>query len=103
LGGFGLLQVGTNYLDPLLDTEARPVSAADAHVGDIIRYGNGKDNVAAHFDNFIFRNDDGTPVAFSKSGVTGRFEVIGAPQLQGGNYGPIRGRNNGESGYYRRR
>jgi RHS repeat-associated protein len=103
LGGFGLLQVGTNYLDPLLDTEARPVSAADALVGDIIRYGNGKDNVAAHFDNFIFRNDDGTPVAFSKSGVTGRFEIIGAAQLQGGNYGTIRGRNTGDSGYYRRR
>jgi hypothetical protein len=98
-----MLQVGTNYLDPLLDEEAKPVAAGDAQVGDIIRYGKGKDNVAAHFDNFIFRNDDGTPVAFSKSGTTGRFQVVEPSRLQGATYGTIRGKSDTDGGYYRRR
>lgn len=102
LGQFLGLQVGTNILDPLLDTDARAVSASNALVGDIIRYAKA-DNVATHFANFIFRNDDGTPVAFSKSGTTGPYEIRTAAQLQYPNYGTIRGRNSGDSGYYRRR
>jgi RHS repeat-associated protein len=102
LGQFLGLHVGTNVLDPLLDTDARAVSASDARVGDIIRYAK-SDNVATHFANFIFRNDDGTPVAFSKSGETGPYEVRNAASLQVPTYGTIRGRNSGDSGFYRRR
>jgi len=102
LGQFLGLQVGTNVLDPLLNTEARPISPSDALVGDIIRYAKA-DNVATHFANFIFRNDDGTPVAFSKSGEKGMYEIRAAARLQYPNYGTIRGRNEGDSGYYRRR
>ena len=102
LGQFLGLQVGTDVLDPLLDTAARPVAESDARVGDIIRYAK-ENNVATHFANFIFRNDDGTPMAFSKSGETGRYERRSAASLQGSSYGTIRGRNSGDSGYYRRR
>lgn len=102
LGQFIGLQVGTNVLDPLLDTSARAVAEGDAQVGDIIRYAK-ENNVATHFANHIFRNDDGTPLAFSKSGTTGPYEVRPAASLQVPNYGTIRGRNSGDSGYYRRR
>ncbi len=102
LGRFLGLQVGTNVLDPLLDTETRNVTESDAQVGDIIRYAK-ENNVATHFANFIFRNDDGTPVAFSKSGEKGRYETRTASSLQVPNYGTIRGRNDDPSGYYRRR
>jgi len=102
LGQFLGLQVGTNVLDPLLGTEANNVAEKDARVGDIIRYAK-EDNVATHFANFIFRNDDGTPVAFSKSGEKGRYEVRSASSLQVPNYGTIRGREKDPSGYYRRK
>ena len=94
--------IGTNVLDPRLDTEARNVAESDAQVGDIIRYAK-SDNVATHFANFIFRDDDGTPVAFSKSGTNGRYENKEAGRLQTDLYGTIRGRNKDSSGYYRRR
>ncbi|HKV41401.1 MAG TPA: hypothetical protein VJX67_19500 [Blastocatellia bacterium] len=101
LGQFLGLEVGTNVLDPLLDTEANPVAASNAQVGDIIRYAK-DNNVATHFANFIFRNDDGTPIAFSKSGMTGPYEVGDPGDLQRA-YGTIRGRNDGDSGYYHRK
>ena len=102
LGQFLGLQVGTNILDPLLGTDAKNVAESDAQVGDIIRYAK-QDNVATHFANFIFRNDDGTPIAFSKSGEKGRYEVRSAASLQFPNYGTIRGREKDPSGYYRRK
>ncbi|MFV0387902.1 MAG: RHS repeat-associated core domain-containing protein [Pyrinomonadaceae bacterium] len=99
-------KIGTNILDPMLDTEAKNVAESDAQVGDIIRYAKA-DNIATHFANFIFRNDDGTPVAFSKSGVKGRYEiryVFGDyPGLEVEIYGTVSGRNANESGFYRRR
>jgi RHS repeat-associated protein len=94
--------IGTNILDPRLDTEARNIAESEAQVGDIIRYAKA-DNIATHFANFIFRNDDGTPVAFSKSGVKGPYEIRSAASLQVPLYGTIRGRNKDSSGYYRRR
>lgn len=94
--------IGTNILDPRLDTEARAIGERDARVGDIIRYAK-SNNVATHFANFIFRNDDGTPVAFSKSGVTGPYHIAKVAELQTALYGTVRGRNSGDSGYYRRR
>ena len=102
LGRFLGLQVGTNVLNPLLDTEARNVAQSYARVGDIIRYAK-DNNVATHFANFIFREDDGTPIAFSKSGEHGRYERRSAASLQTDLCGTIRGRSGDSSGYYRRR
>jgi hypothetical protein len=50
------LQVGTNALDPMLDTEAKAVAEGDARIADIIRYAKAG-NISTHFANFIFRND----------------------------------------------
>jgi hypothetical protein len=84
--------IGTNVLDPRLDTEARTVAESDARIGDMIRYAK-ENNVATHFANFIFRNDDGTPVAFSKSGTTGPCQIRnarGPGGLETSTYGTIR-------------
>lgn len=96
--------IGTNILDARLETEARNIPESEAQIGDIIRYAR-ENNVATHFAIFIFRNDDGTPVAFSKSGTTGPYEVRPAASLQSPitDYGTIRGITSGQSGYYRRR
>ena len=94
--------IGTNILDPRLDTEASAVDESNARVGDIVRYAD-ENNVAKHFSNFIFRRDDGVPEVFSKSGTTGRYERRSASSLEGGNYGTIRGRKSEQSGYYRRK
>jgi RHS repeat-associated protein len=97
-----VLQLGTDVLDPMLDTEAKAVAEGDAQIADIIRYANA-DNIATHFANFIFRKDDGTPMVFSKSGEHGPYEMAKAVELQGATYGTIRGRNKGDSGYYRKK
>ena len=102
LGIFIGLRVGTNILDPLLDTEADAVASGDEQSGNIIRYAK-DNNVATHFANFIFSEDDGTPVAFSKSGEKGRYEIRSASSLETELYGKVRGRNAGDSGYYKRR
>jgi RHS repeat-associated protein len=94
LGYMGTV-MGPNNLDPMLSSEASMVSANSSLVGDIIRYAK-SDNVATHFANFIFRNDDGTPVAFSKNGNQGPFSVQPAQSLQNQTYGNI-------TGYYRKR
>jgi YD repeat-containing protein len=100
--GVNIPLIGTNVLDSRLGTDARPVAESDAQVGDIIRYAK-SNNVATHFANFIFRNDDGTPVAFSKSGETVRYEMRTAASLQVPMYGTIRGISSKDSGYYRKR
>jgi hypothetical protein len=52
-----------------------------------------------------FRNDDGMPIVFSKSGTNGSYEIQKAASLQSPEteYGTIRGRIRGQSGCYRRR
>jgi hypothetical protein len=97
-----MLQVGTNVLDPMLGAQARAVAADQARVADMIRYAQ-SDNVATHFANFIFRNVDGTPIVFSKSGEMGPYQILPAAALQTPLYGTIRGINSGDSGYYRQR
>ncbi len=100
-------KIGTNVLDPMLDTEARNVAESDARVGDMVRYANDR-NIATHFANFIFRRDDGTPLAFSKSGEKGPYEIKNAHErypdgLENSLYGTVRGRGKDPSGYYRGR
>jgi len=92
--------MGTNVLDEKLAAEAKPESPGDATVGDIIRYAT-TDNVAKHFTSFIFLDDNGQPIAFSKSGQEGPYEHGNAIDFENSKYGDIRGINKGESGYYR--
>jgi hypothetical protein len=52
--------------------------------------------MASHFTNFIFSNDDGTPVVFSKNGNTGPYVMGAATDFQVSVYGNI-------TGYYRKK
>jgi len=97
--------MGTNVLDVLLGQQAKSESPGDAMVGDIVRYAD-LQNVAKHFTTFIFADDSGTPIVFSKSGTKGPYQVDPAESFEGQrgpdvNYGTIQGVNKGDSGYYR--
>jgi RHS repeat-associated protein len=106
--GFGdsfLQSMGTNVMDSILPNRASPEAASDGMVGDIVRYANSK-NLAVHFASFIFADDSGTPIVFSKSGETGPYHIAPAGALEGphppgADYGTIQGLNKGDSGYYR--
>lgn len=79
------------------------VASNELRVGDIIRYADER-NKPAHFMTTIFTGDDGTTQAFSRSGVSGRFELapVGAfagPVPRG--YGSIRGISSKDTGFYR--
>jgi hypothetical protein len=78
----------------------RSVSADALRVGDIIRYADGR-NMPQHFMNAIFTGDDGTSYAFSRSGVSGKFEIVPTNAFVGTNYGSIKGANPGQTGFYR--
>jgi RHS repeat-associated protein len=106
--GFGqnfMGTMGTNVLDVLLGQQAKSESPANAMVGDIVRYAD-LQNIAKHFTTFIFADDSGTPIVFSKSGQTGPYQYGPAERFEGQrapdvNYGTIQGVNKGDSGYYR--
>jgi RHS repeat-associated protein len=94
--GFGYMgtYMGKNNFDPMLLERSKVISADIASVGDTIRFAK-SDNVATHFASFIFRHDDGTPMAYSKNGDNGPFSIQPAPSLQTPLYGKI-------TGYHRR-
>lgn len=103
---FGLLQVGTKAADDLIGAEGatRSVSESTLRVGDIVRWAN-TNNVAQHFTSFIFRDDTGKPIVFSKSGERGPYEIatLSDPRWRRYGYGSIRGISSGETGLYRPR
>ena len=102
-----LQSMGTNIMDGILPSRGSPEAPSDAMVEDIVRYADAK-NVAQHFASFIFADDSGTPIVFSKSGQLGPYQIAPAGTLQGVvgpgvDYGTIRGLNKDESGYCRPR
>ena len=100
-----------NYLDEdffppradalIQDKRLRSISSDEARIGDIVRYADSR-NDPKHFTTFIFRDDNGVPGVFSRTGAGGRFELGKATHFQNATYGTIRGRSSNESGYYRR-
>jgi len=80
---------------------ASSVSASDAKVGDIVRWAD-SNNKPKHFANFIFTDDSGQPVVFSKSGGGGRYEYGTTNEITSAyDYGSVRGINKGDTGFYR--
>jgi RHS repeat-associated protein len=94
-------------MDEYIKNNLTSKSEEDLRVGDVVRYANDK-NVPKHFTTFIFRNDDGVPQVFSRSGEGGRFERGSASNFTSANpryssYGTIRGIGKNSTGYYGRR
>ena len=77
------------------------VQEGNLRLGDIVRWADARNN-PKHFANFIFRNDDGVPVVFSKSGVRGPYETATTTEIgtKYPSYGTIKGIHSGETGYY---
>jgi hypothetical protein len=101
----GLLQIGTSGADTLISAEgAKSVAESSLKVGDLVRWADAK-NRAQHFANFIFRDDSGKPIVFSKSGERGPYEraTTSDPRWAAYGYGTIKGINSGDTGYYRPR
>jgi hypothetical protein len=103
---FGTLSFSVQEADAAIsaDGATRSVQAGDARVGDIVRWADARNN-PKHFASFIFRNDNGDPVVFSKSGERGRYEIATTNDQRWTDYqyGTIRGINRGETGFYRPR
>lgn len=80
----------------------KPV-AGNPQIGDLMRLDDGKDKkgFASHYMTFLFTKDDGTRMAFSRTGVNGQFEINNVSRFAG--YGPIRGVSDGQSGFYRKK
>jgi RHS repeat-associated protein len=77
----------------------RSVAQGDMRIGDIVRYAT-EGNVPAHFTTFIFQKDNGDPQVFSRSGVSGRFEIGNATDFQNPTYGNISGIGKTDTGFY---
>jgi RHS repeat-associated protein len=100
---FGTQSFSVQEADAMISAQGETTSVQenDLRSGDIVRWADAGNN-PKHFATFIFRNDDGVPVVFSKSGKGGPYETattneIGAKYPV---YGTIRGINSGQSGYY---
>lgn len=94
-------------MDEFIKDNLTSKSESDLRIGDAVRYADSK-NVPKHFTTFIFRNDDGVPQVFSRSGQGGPFQTGTATRFTGnqGNgvdYGSIRGIGKDATGYYGRR
>lgn len=96
------IRVGADALDRIISEVAKSVASGDAQSRDIVRYAK-EDNKATHWANFIFRMNDGKPVVFSKSGEHGAYEIKTTRALQVPMYGTVRGKNEGETGFYRKK
>jgi len=77
------------------------VQAGALRLGDVVRWADAQ-NHPMHFASFIFRNDEGVPVVFSKSGARGPYETPTTTEIgtKYPGYGTIRGINSAETGYY---
>jgi hypothetical protein len=80
----------------------RSISEDALSIGDIVRYAIDKGNTPKHFTTFIFRDDSGVPVVFSRSGAGGPFQYGAATDFQKPTYGTIRGIGKDPTGYYSR-
>ncbi|MFV0388156.1 MAG: hypothetical protein ACK5NT_05320 [Pyrinomonadaceae bacterium] len=94
-------------MDTYIENNLKSKSEDGLRVGDVVRYAGDK-NAPKHFTTFIFRNDDGVPQVFSRSGEGGRFERGSATNFTSANprfsiYGTIRGIGKDSTGYYGRR
>lgn len=98
-GGSGGRLIDPPDYDKMLMNESlyTPVEGANLTIRDVIRYATAEGGV--HFTSFIFREDDGTPIVFSKSGTKGRYET-GTAQGIADKYQPFYG---SIDGYYRKR
>jgi len=103
---FGRLQVGVRGADDLISSEGATKSVAEnaLRIGDIVRWAD-NNNTPKHFANFIFRDDSGKPLVFSKSGERGPYEAATTSDSRWSayGYGKIRGINSAQTGYYRPR
>jgi RHS repeat-associated protein len=107
----GVLQRGVDQADNLIrgagenglgggtGLGAKSVSEGDLTIGDIVRYAK-EDNRPQHFATFIFKNTNGDPVVYSKSGEKGPYEIVPARSENLAGYGDIRGINKGDTGFY---
>jgi hypothetical protein len=107
--GFGgnRQNIGVDGLDRLLGQRSSPESSANATSGDVVRYADAS-NQPKHFASFMYTNDSGAPMVFSKSGENGgpiqygpASGFQGVQPRGGADYGTTRGINAGDSGYYR--
>lgn len=103
---FSTLTFSVQQADDLLGAEgaATSVQMVNLRIGDILRWADDRNN-PKHFANFIFRNDEGVPVVFSKSGARGPYEIVSSDEIgtKYPGYGTIQGKNPGQTGYYRPR
>jgi hypothetical protein len=100
---FATLTFSVQQADAALSAENATSSVQEGalRLGDVVRWADAK-NKPKHFASFIFRNDDGVPVVFSKSGVRGPYGTPTTSEIgtKYPGYGTIRGINRGETGYY---
>ncbi len=99
----GTLTLSVQEADATIGAEgaATSVQESNLRLGDIVRWADARNN-PKHFASFIFRNDDGLPVVFSKSGVRGQYETVTTSEIgtKYPGYGTIRGISSGQTGYY---
>jgi hypothetical protein len=89
--------VGTIGLDNMLNGRYAGFSSeslsgpSKMRVGDIVRWASGMNST--HFANFIFRDDNKEEVVFSKTGITGPYEIRTTNQISAEHpdYGSIKG------------
>ena len=99
---FAVLSFSVQQADRVITgNKARSVAESDLRIADIVRFA--KDGSPTHFASFIFRNDNGDPVIFSKSGERGPYETATTndPRWVRKGYGAITGINKTDTGYYR--
>jgi len=89
----GVFQVGTRGMDIIglmeQDFRVKSVSEGELKVGDFIHYANSQG--PQHFATFIFRDENGVPKVFSKSGTDGPYQIVPYNRFSS-NYGTIQGR-----------
>ena len=101
-GGKNGVLMGPDQLDEIIKTDYRSYPEGELRIGDVIRYAT--KSGPKHFTSFLFRQDNGQPLVFSKSGDNGQYHVGTARQFEGVfavgkrkvDYGQI-------TGYFRRR
>ena len=83
------------------ENNSKSINESELRIADIVRWA--KDGAPTHFASFIFRNDNGDPVVYSKSGAKGPFEIATTsdPRWARYGYGTISGIRKDDTGYYR--
>jgi hypothetical protein len=90
------LQATDWFIKDFASLSSKPASALQ--FGDIVRFGIGSD--PTHFANFIFEDDKGESVVFSRTGENGPYEIIRAIDQQNSAYGKIEGIKDDATGFY---